>query len=64
MIKVRPLPGEPVVIEATEAERAALAARFGLGAVDSLRAEVALEAKQRAIRATGRLVAAIMQPCA
>lgn len=64
MIKVRPLPGEPVVIEATEAERAALAARFGLGAVDSLRAEVALEAKPRAIRATGRLVAAIMQPCA
>jgi uncharacterized metal-binding protein YceD (DUF177 family) len=64
MIKVRPLPGEPVVIEATEAERAALATRFGLGAVERLRAEVALEAKPRAIRATGRLVAAIMQPCA
>ena len=64
MIKARPLPGAPVVIEASEAERAALAQRFGLGAVTSLRAEVALEAKPRAIRATGRLQAEIMQPCA
>ena len=64
MVKARPLPGEPIVIEATEAERTALAARFGLGAVHSLRAEVALEQKPRAIRATGRLKAAILQPCA
>lgn len=64
MVRARPLPAGPVVIEASAAERAALAARFGLGAVESLRAEVALEARPRAIRATGRLVAAIMQPCA
>jgi uncharacterized metal-binding protein YceD (DUF177 family) len=64
MVKARPLPAEPVVIEASEAERAALAARFGLGAVHSLRAEVALDQKPRAIRATGRLKAQIMQPCA
>lgn len=64
MVKARPLPAAPVVIDATEAERTALAARFGLGAVESLRAEVALEAKPRAIRATGRLKAQIMQPCA
>lgn len=64
MIKARPLPADPVVIKATEAERAALAKRFGLGAVQSLRAEVALDAKPRAIRATGRLMADIMQPCA
>lgn len=64
MIKARPLPGEPVVIEASESECAALASRFGLGAVEYLRAQVALEAKPHAIRATGRLVAAIMQPCA
>lgn len=64
MIKARPLPGEPVVIEATPDERAALARRFALGAVEALRAEVALEQKPRAIRATGRLKAAIMQPCA
>ena len=64
MVKARALPAAAVVIEADAAERAALAKRFGLGAVESLRAEVALEAKPRAIRATGRLVAAIMQPCA
>jgi uncharacterized metal-binding protein YceD (DUF177 family) len=64
MIKARPLPAAPVVIEASPEERAGLAARFGLGAVESLRAEIALEAKPRAIRATGRLTAQIMQPCA
>ncbi|MGY6637625.1 MAG: YceD family protein [Erythrobacter sp.] len=64
MIKVRPLPGEVIVIEASEAERAALAARFGLSAVEALSAEVQLEAKPNAIRASGRLTAAIMQPCA
>lgn len=64
MVKARPLPGGPVLIEATPEERAALAARFGLGAVDSLVAEVSLEQRPRAIRATGRLRAAIMQPCA
>jgi uncharacterized metal-binding protein YceD (DUF177 family) len=64
MIKARPLPAGAVVIEATADERAALAVRFGLGAVHSLRAEVALEQKSRAIRATGRLRADILQPCA
>lgn len=64
MIKARPLPAAPVVIDASAEERAALAARFGLGAVESLRAEIILEAKPRAIRATGRLTAQIMQPCA
>ncbi|WP_379923607.1 YceD family protein [Erythrobacter sp. R86502] len=64
MIKARPLSGEPMAIEATAAERLALAKRFGLGAVDHLRADVRLEQKPRAIRATGRLTAAIQQPCA
>ncbi|PKP93495.1 MAG: DNA-binding protein [Alphaproteobacteria bacterium HGW-Alphaproteobacteria-14] len=64
MIKARPLPADPVVIEASAEERAALAARFGLGAVQRLRAEVTLDQKARAIRATGRLRAQIMQPCA
>ncbi len=53
-----------MAIEATAAERLALAKRFGLGAVDHLRADVRLEQKPRAIRATGRLTAAIQQPCA
>lgn len=64
MIKARALPAASVVIEASPDECAALAARFALGSVQSLRAEIALEAKPRAIRATGRLRAAIMQPCA
>jgi uncharacterized metal-binding protein YceD (DUF177 family) len=64
LIRTRPLPGGQVVIEATEAERAALAVRFGLGAVESLVATIALEQRPRAIRAAGRLKAAIMQPCA
>ncbi|MCX9147379.1 YceD family protein [Erythrobacter sp. WG] len=64
MVRARPLPAGPVVIEASPAERAALAERFGLGAVESLVATVALEQKPRAIRATGRLAARVMQPCA
>ena len=64
MVKARPLPAGLVVVEATPEERTALAARFGLGAVHALRAEVALDQKARAIRATGRLKAEIMQPCA
>ncbi len=64
MIKARPLPADIVVIEATLDERIALAARFGLGAVEWLKAEISLEQKPRAIRATGRLRAAIQQPCA
>jgi len=64
MVRARPLPAGPVVIEASPAERAALAGRFGLGAVESLVATVALEQKPRAIRATGRLAARVMQPCA
>jgi len=64
MVKTRPLPAAPVVIEASAEERAALALRFGLGAVDALRAEVSLEQRPRAIRATGRLTAVIQQPCA
>ena len=64
MIKARPLPAAPVVIEASGEECAALAVRFGLGAVESLRADIALETRPRAIRATGRLHAKIMQPCA
>ncbi|MBI1402139.1 MAG: DUF177 domain-containing protein [Porphyrobacter sp.] len=64
MIRTRPLPAGPVTIEASAEERAALATRFGLGAVQSLRAEVELEQRPRAIRATGHLHAEIMQPCA
>lgn len=64
LIRARPLPGGMIVIEASPEERAALAARFGLSEIESLRAEVTLEPKARAIRVTGRLMAAFLQPCA
>ncbi len=63
-IKVKGLPGENVIIEADAGERAALAARFALPSVDSLRAEVALEQRGSAIRAKGTMRAAIQQTCA
>lgn len=64
LIRIKGLPAEPVVVEANAGERAALAARFGLPGVDSLHAEVSLEQRGRAIRATGSLRAAIRQSCA
>ena len=64
MIKVRPLPGDLIVIEANAVEREALAKRFALSAVHSLEARVSLEAKETAILATGKLSAAIEQACA
>lgn len=63
-VKARSLPADPVVIEASEEERAALARRFGLPRIDSLRAEVTLEEDGKAVLATGRLEAAILQNCA
>ncbi|QIQ87006.1 YceD family protein [Erythrobacter sp.] len=64
LVKARPLPAGPVVIEADAAEREALARRFGLGGIDSLRAEVTLEERAKAIRASGVLNAAVQQVCA
>lgn len=63
-IKVKGLPGDTVVVEADAGERAALARRFGLPGIDSLRAEIDLEQRGKAIRATGTLRAAIRQACA
>lgn len=63
-IKVKGLPAEAVVIEASAAERAALAERFGLPGVDHLRAAIDLEMRSKAIRAGGTLKAAIRQTCA
>lgn len=64
LVKARPLPGDPVVIEAGEAERAALAKRFGISSIESLSAQVELAPKDNAIVAAGTLSAEITQPCA
>lgn len=63
-VKDRQLPAATLTIEANEVERAALAARFGIPRVDTLRAEIALERNGKAIAARGTLTARIAQLCA
>jgi uncharacterized metal-binding protein YceD (DUF177 family) len=48
---------------ANDAERAALAKRFGLIALDSLTAEIALSSDDIGLIATGTLTADVVQPC-
>jgi uncharacterized metal-binding protein YceD (DUF177 family) len=52
-----------VAIAADEAERAALAARFGLMSVDALAAELTLRREVAGIAARGRVTAAVVQAC-
>jgi uncharacterized metal-binding protein YceD (DUF177 family) len=67
----RPLPlglvgpeGRREILEADEAERAALARRLGIPAVEHLRAELLLRPEAGgAVRAEGRLAAAVVQLC-
>lgn len=60
----RALPGAPVTLEANESERAALAERFGLIAIDRLTACIDLVAKDKGVAADGTVSADIMQGCA
>lgn len=60
--QVKRLTGE-THIEASDAERAALAKRFGLLALDRLEADYALSEEAGAILARGRVRAALAQPC-
>lgn len=64
MVRHRPLPDAPLVIEASAAERAALAARFGVTAIERLHAEVQLTNHDDAVEAEGTLRADVIQPCA
>jgi uncharacterized metal-binding protein YceD (DUF177 family) len=63
-VDVRQADGKQLRLEADEAERAALAGRFGLLRLDRLEAEVALECQDGAIEASGRFVAQWVQSCA
>lgn len=63
-IKLRAIQNDPVLVEASEAERAALAARLGISGIDVLRAEVTLDPDGARISASGPLHAQIMQACA
>jgi uncharacterized metal-binding protein YceD (DUF177 family) len=64
LVKPRALPAGSLTIEATEAERAALAGRFGVTAIHRLEAAVDFETKEGAVLANGTLAATIEQPCA
>ncbi|MEL6878314.1 MAG: DUF177 domain-containing protein [Pseudomonadota bacterium] len=63
-IKIRQLPADPVLVDANEAERTALAERFELPQVDELRAELSLERDGVAVLASGPMHARFVQTCA
>lgn len=64
LVKPRALPVEPMVIETSETERAALAERFAVTAIPKLTARVEFDTKDEAVLANGTLTATIVQPCA
>ncbi len=64
LVKIKPLQGDTLTLEANADERAALARRFGLPAIESLTAEIDLEEDGKAFRASGSLSAEITQNCA
>ncbi|WP_114520721.1 DUF177 domain-containing protein [Altererythrobacter sp. ZODW24] len=63
-IRLQNIGDGPETIEANEAERAALAKRFGIAAVKSLTAELTLLPKDGEVITSGRFVAEIVQACA
>ena len=63
-IDVRQCEGKATTLIANEAERAALAIRFGLVRIDGLEADVALTRKDRTVGVEGTLRARIVQSCA
>lgn len=63
-IDLRQIGNAPIEIEADAAERARLAGRFGIAAIDSLTASVSLEPEKHVVKASGELRARIVQTCA
>ncbi|WP_288483272.1 DUF177 domain-containing protein [uncultured Novosphingobium sp.] len=63
-LDVRQCEGKIAHLEATEAERAALAQRFGIVRIDSLIANIELHRKDRVVEARGTVRADIVQSCA
>lgn len=64
MVAARHLPAEPLVLEASDAERAALAKRFSLTRIDSLTSTITLSPEGEAVLAHGPLKASFLQACA
>jgi hypothetical protein len=63
-IDIRHLPAGQVLVCAGEAERAALAARFGLIALTRLEARVRFTLEGAAVYVTGQMLADVVQACA
>lgn len=63
-VSLRQILGHPYEIEATEAERAALAKRFSISSVDRMSARITLDRQGERVAAQGSLEADIVQPCA
>lgn len=64
LVKPRALPAGTMEVEASEAERAALAKRFGISAILALEAKVDFSEKDDGVIASGTFSATIEQPCA
>lgn len=64
MVQVRQVDARPHRLEANEAERAALASRFGIVSIGRLEANIELDRKGETVEATGALDAEIVQSCA
>ena len=64
ILSLRQITRQPIELEANEGERAALAKRFAISAVDRLTAEIRLDRNGDRVSAEGSLIADIIQPCA
>lgn len=64
LVHVKQIDTRPHSLEANEAERAALARRFGVVSIGRLEAHIELERKGEAVEATGTLDAELVQSCA
>lgn len=64
IVDIRHITDQPVVLEPDETERRRLAGRFGLSAIETMRAEVKLTVEGTRVEAKGRLTAHIQQICA
>ena len=64
LVKPRALPEEPMTVKASDAERVALAERFGITSIPALCATVEFGVEDNAVLANGTLTATIEQPCA
>ena len=64
MIDVRQAQGKQVRLSASEAERTALAKRFGLVSIRRIEADMVLVREDRTVDASGRMQAEIVQSCA